>query len=139
MERETLGPAGKRLSEAATNAGAVACASPKFDPHVAAIGPAQLAQPAQKRADAGHQLELRWLFYGQAVRGGAPQNPVVETPVAKMTSGASATNSGAYLRISSGLPVYYELSFVIAGGLISYGPDVVEEYRQAAGYVDRAS
>jgi putative tryptophan/tyrosine transport system substrate-binding protein len=33
--------------------------------------------------------------------------------------------------------VYYERSFVIAGGLISYGPDVVEEYRQAAGYVDR--
>jgi putative tryptophan/tyrosine transport system substrate-binding protein len=33
--------------------------------------------------------------------------------------------------------VYYERSFVIAGGLMSYGPDVVDEYRQAAGYVDR--
>jgi putative ABC transport system substrate-binding protein len=33
--------------------------------------------------------------------------------------------------------VYYERSFSAAGGLMSYGPDVVDEYRQAAGYVDR--
>jgi putative ABC transport system substrate-binding protein len=33
--------------------------------------------------------------------------------------------------------VYFERFFVAAGGLISYGPDFVEQYRQAAGYVDR--
>ena len=33
--------------------------------------------------------------------------------------------------------VYPERSFVAAGGLISYGPDFVDQYRQAAGYVDR--
>jgi putative ABC transport system substrate-binding protein len=33
--------------------------------------------------------------------------------------------------------VYVERSFVAAGGLISYGPDQVDQYRQAAGYVDR--
>jgi putative ABC transport system substrate-binding protein len=33
--------------------------------------------------------------------------------------------------------VYYEHSFVATGGLMSYGPDFVEQYRQAAGYVDR--
>jgi putative tryptophan/tyrosine transport system substrate-binding protein len=33
--------------------------------------------------------------------------------------------------------VYYERDFVAAGGLISYGPNVVNEYRLAAGYVDR--
>jgi putative ABC transport system substrate-binding protein len=33
--------------------------------------------------------------------------------------------------------VYYERSFSVAGGLMSYGPDVLDEYRQAAGYVDR--
>jgi ABC-type uncharacterized transport system substrate-binding protein len=27
--------------------------------------------------------------------------------------------------------------FVIRGGLISYGPDRVDQYRRAAGYVDR--
>jgi putative ABC transport system substrate-binding protein len=33
--------------------------------------------------------------------------------------------------------VYYERYFAAAGGLISYGPDNVEQYRLAAGYVDR--
>jgi putative ABC transport system substrate-binding protein len=33
--------------------------------------------------------------------------------------------------------IYYERLFVIAGGLISYGPDNIDEFRRAAGYVDR--
>jgi ABC-type uncharacterized transport system substrate-binding protein len=33
--------------------------------------------------------------------------------------------------------VYYDRYFAAAGGLISYGSDNVEEYRLAAGYVDR--
>ena len=33
--------------------------------------------------------------------------------------------------------VYVERSYVAAGGLISYGPDQVDQYRRAAGYVDR--
>ena len=33
--------------------------------------------------------------------------------------------------------VYYARHFVAGGGLISYGPDIVDQYRQAAGYVDR--
>jgi ABC-type uncharacterized transport system substrate-binding protein len=33
--------------------------------------------------------------------------------------------------------VYYERFFVAAGALISYGPDYVDQYRQAAHYVDR--
>jgi putative ABC transport system substrate-binding protein len=33
--------------------------------------------------------------------------------------------------------VYYERSFVSAGGLISYGPDYLDQCRRAAGYVDR--
>ena len=33
--------------------------------------------------------------------------------------------------------VYYERFFVAAGGLASYGPDNVDAFRQAAGYVDR--
>jgi putative ABC transport system substrate-binding protein len=33
--------------------------------------------------------------------------------------------------------VYFLRRFVTQGGLISYGPDIIEQYRQAAGYVDR--
>jgi len=33
--------------------------------------------------------------------------------------------------------VYYRRLYVTDGGLISYGPDRVDQYRSAAGYVDR--
>jgi putative tryptophan/tyrosine transport system substrate-binding protein len=33
--------------------------------------------------------------------------------------------------------VYFERPFVTGGGLVSYGPDVVDQYRLAAAYVDR--
>jgi putative ABC transport system substrate-binding protein len=33
--------------------------------------------------------------------------------------------------------VYFQRFFVNAGGLISYGPDYLDQYRRAAGYVDR--
>jgi putative ABC transport system substrate-binding protein len=33
--------------------------------------------------------------------------------------------------------VYYERAFVAAGGLISYGTNYIDQYRRAAGYVDR--
>src|SRR4029078_6750986 len=33
--------------------------------------------------------------------------------------------------------IYYERFFVSEGGLISYGPNIVDQYRRAPGYVDR--
>jgi putative tryptophan/tyrosine transport system substrate-binding protein len=33
--------------------------------------------------------------------------------------------------------VFYERNFVAGGGLISYGPDYLDEFRRAAGYADR--
>jgi ABC-type uncharacterized transport system substrate-binding protein len=33
--------------------------------------------------------------------------------------------------------IYYRRVFAAAGGLISYGPDVADQNRHAAGYVDR--
>jgi putative ABC transport system substrate-binding protein len=33
--------------------------------------------------------------------------------------------------------VYFARSFVAAGGLAAYSPDVIDQYRRAAGYVDR--
>ena len=36
------------------------------------------------------------------------------------------------------LPAVYPYRFFVsAGGLMSYGPDNIEQYRRAAGYVDR--
>jgi putative tryptophan/tyrosine transport system substrate-binding protein len=33
--------------------------------------------------------------------------------------------------------VYYTMPYVAAGGLISYGPNFADQYRRAAGYIDR--
>jgi putative ABC transport system substrate-binding protein len=33
--------------------------------------------------------------------------------------------------------VYFERLFVTRGGLVSYGPDLSDQFRRAAGYVDR--
>jgi putative ABC transport system substrate-binding protein len=33
--------------------------------------------------------------------------------------------------------VYFRRFFVAAGGLISYGPDTIDQFHRAAGYVDR--
>jgi putative ABC transport system substrate-binding protein len=33
--------------------------------------------------------------------------------------------------------VYWDRSSVIIGGLIAYGPERIEQYQRAAGYVDR--
>ena len=58
-----------------------------------------------------------------------------------VTSGAAATQQRdliVKLAARHKLPaVYFERFFPAAGGLISYGPNYVEQYRQAAGYVDR--
>jgi putative ABC transport system substrate-binding protein len=58
-----------------------------------------------------------------------------------VTSGGSALvhrNLISALAARHKLPaVYSERTFVAAGGLISYGADYVNQYRQAAGYVDR--
>jgi putative ABC transport system substrate-binding protein len=33
--------------------------------------------------------------------------------------------------------IYWDRFFVAGGGLISYGPDIIDNYRRAAGYIDR--
>ena len=58
-----------------------------------------------------------------------------------MTASPSATvhrNLIIELAARGKLPaVYFARYFVIAGGLISYGPDFADQFRRAAGYVDR--
>jgi putative ABC transport system substrate-binding protein len=53
---------------------------------------------------------------------------------------ATVRHSNLIIRLAAQhkLPaVYNERLFTTAGGLISYGPDFVDQYRHAAGYVDR--
>jgi ABC-type uncharacterized transport system substrate-binding protein len=67
--------------------------------------------------------------------------PVIADPVGIVTAGAATvlhSNLIITLAARHKLPaVYNERSFAVAGGLVSYGPDFVDQYRRAAGYVDR--
>jgi putative ABC transport system substrate-binding protein len=65
----------------------------------------------------------------------APNGGLILTP-----SGLANLHSRLIIKLAAGhnLPAfYYESSYVAAGGLASYGSDYVDQYRQAAGYVDR--
>jgi putative ABC transport system substrate-binding protein len=56
------------------------------------------------------------------------------------SSALSALHSGLIVRLAARhkLPaVYWERSKVAAGGLASYGPDFIDQFRRAAAYVDR--
>jgi putative ABC transport system substrate-binding protein len=71
----------------------------------------------------------------------------VETFARAPNGGLIVTASGAAIRYRDlivtlaarhKLPaVYWARFFVAAGGLVSYGPDLIDNYRRAAGYVDR--
>ena len=71
----------------------------------------------------------------------------VETFARSPNGGVIVTASAATLRYRDlivslaarhNLPaIYWERFFVAAGGLISFGPDLIDNYRHAAGYVDR--
>jgi putative ABC transport system substrate-binding protein len=98
-----------------------------------------------------------------AIQAVAPSLRVEATPVNMRDAGEIERSVAAFARLPNGglivaasglaynyrdliitlaarqkLPaVYYEHVFVASGGLMSYGPDYVDQYRQAAGYVDR--
>ena len=52
-------------------------------------------------------------------------------------SGRASRSDHRACRTAPATAVYYDRYFTAAGGLISYGSNIVEEYRLAAGYVDR--
>jgi putative tryptophan/tyrosine transport system substrate-binding protein len=58
-----------------------------------------------------------------------------------VTAGAAATrhrNLIIALAARHKLPaIYYARFYVAGGGLMSYGPDFIDQYQRAAGYVDR--
>ena len=57
-----------------------------------------------------------------------------------VAGGAAQRHRNLIIRLANShkLPaVYFDRHFVTDGGLMSYGPDMVDQYRRAAGYVDR--
>jgi putative tryptophan/tyrosine transport system substrate-binding protein len=67
--------------------------------------------------------------------GREPNGGVIVTP-----NGGAIVHRQLIIRTATRmkLPAIYPFGFfVVDGGLISYGPDVVDQYRRAAGYVDR--
>jgi putative ABC transport system substrate-binding protein len=83
-------------------------------------------------------------------------NSIVRAPDTRPEPGSSARGPNGGLIVAAGIlasrhrnliialaarhklpAVYVERSYVAAGGLISYGPDFIDQYRRAAGYVDR--
>jgi putative ABC transport system substrate-binding protein len=64
-----------------------------------------------------------------------PNGALITTPTAFVTNHRELIIA---LATRHRLPAVYPLRiFVPSGGLISYGPDVADQYRRAAGYVDR--
>jgi putative ABC transport system substrate-binding protein len=62
------------------------------------------------------------------------------TPNDGLISGAANVHRNLIVKLAvqHKLPaIYYERFFATGGGLISYGPDYVDQFRRAAGYVDR--
>jgi putative tryptophan/tyrosine transport system substrate-binding protein len=86
------------------------------------VSPIDLREPAQ--------IEHAIATFAQSPNSGLIQ----------VASAIGAANSNLIIAAAARykLPaVYVQRFFVAAGGLISYGPNFADQYRRAAGYVDR--
>jgi putative ABC transport system substrate-binding protein len=86
------------------------------------VSPIDLQEP--------NQIERAIATFAQSPNGG----------IILTASGIGAVNVNLIIAAAAHykLPaVYNQQPFVAAGGLISYGPDFADQYRRAAGYVDR--
>src|SRR5262249_58769796 len=84
----------------------------------------------------------------RVIGGGAAEMGRAVAALARAPSGGLIAPGGGRIRFHRDLivklaprhklpAVYYDRVFVDSGGLISYGPDYVDQFRRAAGYVDR--
>jgi putative ABC transport system substrate-binding protein len=61
-------------------------------------------------------------------------------PNGGVVSSSATTHRELIIKLAArhGLPAVYPYRyFVASGGLVSYGPDLIDQYRRAAGYADR--
>ena len=99
--------------------GAIQAAAPSFGVEASPIG-----------LNDAREIEDGLNEFGREANGG-----VIVTP-----NGLAIVHRQLIIRTTTRmkLPAIYPFRFFVAdGGLISYGPDVVDQYRRAAGYVDR--
>jgi len=109
--------------------------------------PANPSQTAQFGAIQAVAPSLRLEVNPISLRDAGEVEQSVETFARSPNGGLIVTAGGAAVRhrdlivtlaARHKLPaVYWERFFVAAGGLISYGADLIDQYRRAAGYVDR--
>lgn len=93
------------------------------------------ARMSNVRLDVYHATNLRELDEAFVAIGGGKAGGLIVTP-----SPFSVTNRGKLIQFAASkrLPtIYFAADFVNAGGLMSYGPNIVDTYRQAATYVDK--
>ena len=123
----------------ADRAGRDACGSPSGCCHNSGIGQFGAIQsvapslgvevsPINVR-DAG-EIERAVTAFARASNGGL----IVTASALSVSSSRSDHHACGPAQTTRGLP---RRDFVAGGGLISYGPDFVDQYRRAAGYVDR--
>jgi putative ABC transport system substrate-binding protein len=95
-------------------------------------------------------LQTAAVSLGIAVRPVGVREPEIERAIAELgrepdggvivTGGGSASHRALIVGLAQRhrLPAAYPYRYFVAdGGLIGYGPDPVDQYRQAAGYIDR--
>lgn len=93
------------------------------------------ARALTARLEAHHAANLSELDAALAAIGGGDVRGLIVTP-----SPFAATNTATLVRFAASrrLPtIYFDGGFADAGGLMSYGPNLPDSYRRAAGYVDR--
>ena len=93
------------------------------------------AQRLSVRLDVHHAADVSELIVALDAISGSDARGFVVTP-----SPFAATNQGKLVEFAANrrLPaMYFAEDFVDAGGLVSYGPSIVDAYRRAASYVDR--
>src|SRR5262245_59986665 len=106
-----------------------------------AIGIAQLAAIQAVAPSFGVELSVIGMRDADEIESGVAafaRSPNSGLIVTASTSGAIYRKLISTLAARHRLPAVYSFRyFVTAGGLISYGPDSIDPYRRAAGYIDR--
>ena len=120
-------------------------------PHITRVAvlfnPEQTPQAAMLRAVEAVAPSFRVQLTAAAVRDAAEIERAIDQFAGKpngglvvLPSGPSIVHRGLIIALAARhrLPAIYQYrQFVAAGGLISYGNDLADQYRQAASYVDR--